>query len=113
MCCAAPLLTGTGALEAGIAFMNMTRPSMPLNEDLRVFLTVVRKQNFARAAVELGVSPAYISKRMNILSSLNVRLFHRTTRSIVLTEEGESPPLGAADPQRSGRLYQRRDSGAA
>lgn len=75
--------------------MNMTRPSMPLNEDLRVFLTVVRKQNFARAAVELGVSPAYISKRMNILeSSLNVRLFHRTTRSIVLTEEGEKPAFG-------------------
>ncbi len=76
--------------------MNIARPLLPLNEDLRVFLTVVRRQNFARAAAELGVSPAYVSKRMSILeSSLNVRLFHRTTRSIVLTEEGEKARLWA------------------
>lgn len=70
--------------------MNINRTQLPLNEDLRVFLTVVRKHSFAKAAVELGVSPAYISKRINILESvLNVRLFHRSTRSIVLTEDGE------------------------
>lgn len=70
--------------------MNINRAQLPLNEDLRVFLTVVRKHSFAKAAVELGVSPAYISKRINILESvLNVRLFHRSTRSIVLTEDGE------------------------
>lgn len=66
------------------------RNRLPLNEDLRVFLTVIRKRNFAKAAVELGVSPAYISKRVNILeSTLNVKLFHRSTRNIALTEDGE------------------------
>ena len=70
--------------------MGINRSQLPLNEDLRVFLTVVRKHSFAKASVELGVSPAYISKRINILEAvLDVRLFHRSTRSIVLTEDGE------------------------
>lgn len=69
--------------------MNMNRVQLPLNEDLRVFLMVVRKHSFAKAAIELGVSPAYISKRINILeSTLNVKLFHRSTRNIALTEDG-------------------------
>lgn len=70
--------------------MSISRSSLPLNEDLRVFLTVVRKHSFAKAAVELGVSPAYISKRINALEKvLDIKLFHRSTRSIVLTEDGE------------------------
>lgn len=70
--------------------MNSNRAQLPLNEDLRVFLMVVRKHSFAKAAIELGVSPAYISKRINILESvLNVKLFHRSTRNIALTEDGD------------------------
>lgn len=65
-------------------------PSLPSNEDLRVFLTAAQLHSFAKAAVELGVSPAYISKRIHILeNTLGVKLFHRGTRSISLTESGE------------------------
>ncbi|WP_292937783.1 LysR substrate-binding domain-containing protein [Noviherbaspirillum sp.] len=60
------------------------------NEDLRVFVMVARKASFAGAAEELGMSPAYISKRIGILESvLGVRLFHRTTRRVVVSEDGE------------------------
>jgi LysR family transcriptional regulator, transcriptional activator for dmlA len=60
------------------------------NEDLRVFALVARKSSFAAAAEELGMSPAYISKRITILeTTLGVRLFHRTTRRVVISEDGE------------------------
>jgi LysR family transcriptional activator of dmlA len=60
------------------------------NADLRVFVTVVRKGSFAAAAEALGMSPAYVSKRIGILEAmLGVRLFQRTTRRVVITGEGE------------------------
>jgi LysR family transcriptional regulator, transcriptional activator for dmlA len=62
----------------------------PLAEDLRVFLSVVRKASFAATAEELGVSPAYVSKRIRVLEQeLGAQLLHRTTRRVVVTEEGE------------------------
>lgn len=62
----------------------------PLPEDLRVFLTVIRKGSFAGASEELGASPAYVSKRIRVLEEgLGARLIHRTTRSIALTDAGE------------------------
>lgn len=72
----------------------MTMPpkkdTAPLPEDLRVFLTVVRKGGFAAAAEELGLSPAYVSKRIQILeTTLGSRLLHRTSRRVALTEDGE------------------------
>ncbi|MGO4812305.1 LysR substrate-binding domain-containing protein [Cupriavidus sp. 2MCAB6] len=61
-----------------------------LNEDLRVFIEVARKSSFSAAAEALGVSPAYISKRIHMLeAALAVKLFHRTTRRVVVSEEGE------------------------
>lgn len=69
----------------------MNREQLPLPEDMRVFLTVVRKQSFSAAADELGQSPAYVSKRMQILEkTLRTKLLHRTTRRVTLTEDGES-----------------------
>jgi LysR family transcriptional activator of dmlA len=60
------------------------------NEDLRVFATAARKASFAAAAEELGMSPAYVSKRIGILEqALGVRLFHRTTRRVIVSEDGE------------------------
>lgn len=60
------------------------------NEDLRVFATAARKASFAAAAEELGMSPAYVSKRIGILEQmLGVRLFHRTTRRVTVSEDGE------------------------
>lgn len=62
----------------------------PLLEDLRLFCTVVRRRGFAASARELGVSNALISKRIAILEGvLQVKLLHRTTRSVSLTEQGD------------------------
>ncbi len=62
----------------------------PATEDLRVFTVVVRKASFAEAATELGASPSYVSKRIRLLEDdLAVKLLHRTTRRVAVTEEGE------------------------
>ncbi|MDP3843515.1 MAG: LysR substrate-binding domain-containing protein [Oxalobacteraceae bacterium] len=64
--------------------------NIPSPEDLRVFTVVVRKSSFSGAADELGVSAAYVSKRIRILETgLSTKLFHRTTRSVVITGDGE------------------------
>ncbi|GAB2478799.1 LysR family transcriptional regulator [Comamonas humi] len=61
-----------------------------LPDDLRVFLSVVRRASFAAAAQELGASPAYVSKRIRLLEAeLGVKLLHRTTRRVAVTEDGE------------------------
>nr|WP_187358823.1 LysR family transcriptional regulator [Pseudoduganella aquatica] len=57
--------------------------------DLRLFSTLVRERGFAAAARSLGVSNAYVSKRIALLEqSLQVKLLHRTTRSVAVTEQG-------------------------
>lgn len=53
------------------------------------FVTVAKTGNFANAAKRLGVSRAMIGKRIAQLEDhLKVRLFHRTTRTTSLTDEG-------------------------
>lgn len=62
----------------------------PSPEDLRVFCAIVRKASFTSAAQELGVSRSYVTKRVQVLEArLGTRLFHRTTRRILVTGEGE------------------------
>ncbi len=57
---------------------------------LFAFEVVARHLNFARAAQELDVSPAAMSKTIKQLESqLGTRLFNRTTRSVALTESGQ------------------------
>jgi LysR family transcriptional activator of dmlA len=59
-------------------------------KDLEVFCEVARRSGFAAASLEIGTTPAHISKRIAILETqLGVRLFHRTTRRVVITEDGE------------------------
>lgn len=59
-------------------------------KDLQVFCEAARRSSFAAASLEVGTTPAHISKRIAILESqLGVRLFHRTTRRVVITEDGE------------------------
>jgi LysR family transcriptional activator of dmlA len=61
-----------------------------LPDDLKVFTAVARRSSFAAAAAELGVSPAYVTKRVRLLEAqLEVRLFHRSTRRVVISEDGE------------------------
>jgi LysR family transcriptional activator of dmlA len=64
--------------------------SLPGNEDLRVFAAVVRDASFSAAAQALGMSPAYVSKRVRVLETqLGTRLLDRTTRRVIVTEEGQ------------------------
>ena len=50
-----------------------------------------RLGSFAATANELGSSPAYVTKRIAILERrLRVKLFHRTSRRIAITDEGET-----------------------
>lgn len=56
---------------------------------IEVFLAIARGGSFTRAAEELGMSRAMVSKHVQALeSSLGVRLFNRSTRAIHLTEAG-------------------------
>ena len=62
----------------------------PQLEDLRLFCVVARNRSFAETARELGVSKALVSKRIALLErSVQERLFHRTTRNVLLTSQGE------------------------
>lgn len=55
-----------------------------------MFSVVARKASFSAAADELGVSPAYVTKRIRILEAdLGTRLLHRTTRRVTVTDDGE------------------------
>jgi LysR family transcriptional activator of dmlA len=59
-------------------------------QDLRVFVEAARRASFAAAAEDLGASPAYVSKRIAIIEqTLKLKLFHRSTRRVSLTERGE------------------------
>ena len=62
----------------------------PQISDLDVFCVVVESQSFVGAATELGVSPAFISKRIQILEkTLDCKLLNRSTRNISHTEDGK------------------------
>lgn len=62
------------------------RPS--LNE-LHAFAAIVRHASFRAAADELALSPSTLSHMMRGLEErLDLRLFHRTTRSVAPTEAG-------------------------
>ncbi|MBR9829951.1 MAG: LysR family transcriptional regulator [Oceanospirillales bacterium] len=63
---------------------------LPALEDIKVFVAAARLMSFSRAAEQLMVSPAYISKRIKLLEkNLGLVLFFRSARAISLTQEGE------------------------
>jgi LysR family transcriptional regulator, regulator for bpeEF and oprC len=58
--------------------------------DVPVFVAVAKAGGFSRAARDLGVSGAAVSKAVRRLEeALGAPLFSRTTRQVALTEEGE------------------------
>ena len=68
----------------------MIRPHLPLNA-LRAFEASARHLSFTRAAVELFVTPAAVSHQIKSLEAqLNVTLFKRLPRGLMLTSEGET-----------------------
>jgi LysR family transcriptional activator of dmlA len=67
----------------------MTSP-LPSTEDLQVFVHVAHRSSFVSAAKDLGVSAAYVTKRVKVLEAqLGATLFNRTTRRVVVSEDGE------------------------
>jgi DNA-binding transcriptional LysR family regulator len=72
--------------------------------DLAAFVAVARAKGFRDAARAAGASASGLSEAVRrIEKQLGVRLFHRSTRSVVLTEAGErllerlGPALGEVD----------------
>lgn len=58
--------------------------------ELEVFVTVARAASFRRAAELRGLTPSAISHAIAAMEKrLGVRLFHRTTRTLRLTDVGE------------------------
>lgn len=61
------------------------------NPQLETFLKVADCGSFNKAAEELYISPPAVIKQVNLLeSSLNLQLFVRTHRGLILTEAGKS-----------------------
>ena len=53
------------------------------------FVYVAERESFTRAAKELGISTAQVSRQISALEKrLNIKLLYRTTRKVSLTEEG-------------------------
>ncbi|KLD62057.1 LysR family transcriptional regulator [Dyella japonica] len=58
--------------------------------ELAVFAAVARHRSFRQAATERGTSASAISHSIrNLETRVGIRLFHRTTRSVSLTDAGE------------------------
>jgi DNA-binding transcriptional LysR family regulator len=58
--------------------------------EMNAFVAIVEQRSFAKAAVQLGVSPSTLSESLRKLEErLGVRLIERTTRSVAPTEAGE------------------------
>ena len=73
---------------------------------LPVILAVARRGGFGAAAAELGMSPSAVSHAVKTIEDrLGAPLFARTTRSVALTQAGEtsSPPWR----RRSAKLRKR------
>ncbi|HEY0845774.1 MAG TPA: LysR family transcriptional regulator [Noviherbaspirillum sp.] len=58
-------------------------------KQIESFVSVVEKGSLARAALEQNITPVMLGRRIDALEKrLGVKLMHRTTRLLTLTEEG-------------------------
>ncbi|TMN18671.1 LysR family transcriptional regulator [Pseudoxanthomonas sp. X-1] len=76
----------------------------PALAEMAAFAAIARQRSFRKAADELGLAPSTLSHMMRTLEArMEVRLLHRTTRSVAPTEAGErllarlQPALHALD----------------
>lgn len=80
--------------------------------DLAFFVSVVEAGSFTAAARERRLSTSYLSRRLRLLEdALGVRLLHRTTRKLALTDAGRALYEQAA-PHLEGLLDAGRAAGA-
>lgn len=78
--------------------MKNYRRTLPPLDYLLFFETVARHKNFTRAAEELNVSQAAVSKRVKFLESwLGVELMTRNGRSVDLTKAGHKLAANASE----------------
>lgn len=71
-------------------------------EAMRIFVRVADTANFAEAARQLDIAPATVTRAVQALEQrLSARLFHRSTRSVRLTDDGQRY-LDAARPALTG-----------
>lgn len=65
--------------------------ALPSLDTLQVFVKVAELSSFTQAALSLGVPKASVSTAVQRLeASLGTRLFHRTTRRVQLTQDGQA-----------------------
>src|SRR4051794_6188230 len=59
-------------------------------QQLLAFSETAKRGNFAAASREIGCTPSTLAKAVRRLEEhLGVRLFHRTTRQVTLTDDGQ------------------------
>ena len=59
--------------------------------DVALFRAIVSFGSLSAAARQMGIMPMLVSRRLaGLEAELGARLFHRTTRSLSLTAEGEA-----------------------
>jgi DNA-binding transcriptional LysR family regulator len=59
-------------------------------DKLRIFYTVAQSQSFTKAGEALGLSQSAVSRQVAVLEDhLQVTLFHRHARGLLLTEQGD------------------------
>lgn len=90
----------------------MAKPILPLNA-LRAFEASARHRSFTKAAQELCVTQAAVSHHVKALEErLGARLFHRSPRGLMLSDEGVAlVPALSESFDRIGRLLERFEGG--
>jgi DNA-binding transcriptional LysR family regulator len=59
-------------------------------ERMQIFIKVIEKKGFRKAAKDLGISTPVVTKRINALEKeLAVKLIQRSTRTLAITEAGQ------------------------
>ncbi len=77
--------------------MRLSLSRLPPLNALRAFVVAAKHLSFSRAANELHVTPAAISQQIKLLEEhLGCQLFRRSSRSLVLTDEGQACLPGLA-----------------